>query len=388
MTALDTTGPGTAALPEGGRVDFPRLREERRRRLLASMAAHELDALILGRPANVVYASGARQLWTANARPFGPGCIVVADGGRVHLLSTWDEGIPADVEHDELFGLSWNPVRVIGNVAAVPGLAGARRVGTDGLGLGTPRLLAAVAPSAELVDAGPALAEARGTKTPDEVACVETAAALAEGALAAMARSLRPGITERQLLGVHAAALAGRGNPCPATEAVACATPRRGPVRLRRVVTDRAVGPGELVALSGASLFCGYEATVGRSRPCGPGEAAPDQLRLIERAAEAAAALAAECRDGATGADLIRAWGSTGERGPDGPLAWGVGLGVEAPVVRAGGAEVPPLGQGAELSAGMVLAVEAWVAEEGVGGALHQDLVHVTPAGPQVLTRA
>ena len=388
MSALGTTGPGTAALPEGGRVDFPRMREERRSRLLAAMAAHDLDAVILGRPANVVYASGARQLWTANARPFGPGCVLLAGSGRAHILSTWDEGVPAEIAHEELFGLSWNPARVVGNVAAVPGLSGARRVGTDGLGVGTARLLAAVAPSAQLVDAGPALAEARRSKTADEVACIGTAAALAEGALAAMAGALVPGITERQLLGVHATALAGRGNPCPATEAVACSTPRRGPVHLRRVVTDRPVGPGELVALCGATVYCGYEATVGRTRRCGPGDPAPDQLRLIERAAEAAAALAAACWDGATGADLVGAWRATGERSPEGPLAWGVGLGVEAPVVRAGGPAAPALGEGAVLCTGMVLAVEAWVAEEGVGGALHQDLVHVTPAGPEVLTRA
>jgi hypothetical protein len=35
----------------------------------------------------------------------------------------------------------------------------------------------------------------------------------------------------------------------------------------------------------------------------------------------------------------------------------------------------------------MVLAVEAWVAAEGAGGVLEQDLVLVTDAEPEVLTR-
>ena len=64
---------GLLAQQESGRVDMSALREDRRRRLFDAMAAHGLDALILGRPANITFASGARQLWTSGARPFGPG---------------------------------------------------------------------------------------------------------------------------------------------------------------------------------------------------------------------------------------------------------------------------------------------------------------------------
>lgn len=386
-------GPGTGALPEGDRVDFSRLRSERRARLMDAMAAHDLDALILGRPANVIYASGARQLWTAGARPFGPACVVVAGTGRVHLLSTWDEGVPAEVSRDDLYGLSWNPVRIVGNVAAVPGLAGARRVGTDGLGVGTPRLISSVAPGAEGVDAAPALARARSVKTPEELACIVTALATAEGALADMADALVPGVRERDLLGVHAAALAARGITTPATEAVACATPLRGPVRLRRLAGDRAVGTGELVALSAGALYWGYEGTLARTRLCGgagvaaPGAGSPP-ARLVERVVAGTAAVVEVCRPGATGADLLEAWRGTGEAPSPEPLAWGVGLGVEPPVVAAGGGDGGAIGTAAVISEGMVMAVQGWVAEEGVGGALHQDVVLVTAAGPRVVSRA
>src|SRR5437879_8150089 len=97
----------TMVRPEGEPIDFDALRATRRRRLLGAMAAHGLDALILGRPANAFYASGANQLWTAGARPFGPTCIVLAEGGRVHLLSAWDEGVSVGIADEELFGLSW-----------------------------------------------------------------------------------------------------------------------------------------------------------------------------------------------------------------------------------------------------------------------------------------
>lgn len=382
-----TTAVGTAALPEGGRIDFARLRADRRRRLLEAMATHDLDAVILGRPANVVYASGARQLWTAGTRPFGPACIVVRDTGRAHLLSTWDEGVPAEVDHDELFGLSWNPVRVVGNVAAVPGLGQARRVGTDGFGVGTPRLVGSVAPGAEVADAGPALAAARTVKTADELACLETALAVAEGALAALGGALRPGVTERELVGVHAAALADRGVTAPGSEAVACATPRRGPVRLRRLAADRRIGAGELVALSASGLYSGYEGVVARTRVAGGGEPTAAQVHLVERARAATGAVVAACKPGASGADLLAAWRRSGEVPSPEPVAWGLGLGMEPPLISAAG-PAAPLGEAAVITEGMVLAVQGWVAEEGAGGALQLDVVHVTASGPRVLSRA
>src|SRR5580658_10982488 len=85
------------------------LREARRRRALAEMAAHDIDVLLLGSEANARYVAGAQRLWTAGTRPFGPGCVVVRATGAVHLVSSWDEGIPDDIPHDHLFGITWSP---------------------------------------------------------------------------------------------------------------------------------------------------------------------------------------------------------------------------------------------------------------------------------------
>ena len=130
MRAGATAGPGAAALVDGARVDFARMRQQRRARLLEAMDAADLDAVVLGRPANIAYAAGTRSLWTAGSRPFGPG-VVLSRRGEIHLQSTWDDGVPEEIEHASLFGLSWNPARIAANLAAAPGLAGARRVGTD-----------------------------------------------------------------------------------------------------------------------------------------------------------------------------------------------------------------------------------------------------------------
>jgi len=388
-----TAGPGTAALPEGGRVDFTRLRRERRARLADAMAEAGLDVLVLGRPANITYASGARQLWTAGARPFGPGALVMAGSGRVHLLSTWDDGVPEEIGHDQLFGLSWNPARIAANLAAIPGLASATRIGTDGWSPGAGSLITSVTPAAEVADAGPVLAAARGTKTVDELACLRTAAAAAEAGMAALVEALRPGITEGQLMGVHAAALARLGLPTPPIEAAACLTPvpGGGPGRLRRLVSDRPAEAGQMVVLTAGALYAGYEATLSRTwlvgaggggrsgdagGPIGAGPVASGaQMETAGRARSLRDARVGACRTGPVPALL-----GPGERVGSEPVAWGVGLGMETPLLGAG------LGAGVQLSAGMTLVVQAWAASE-AGGALEADVVLVGADGPELLTR-
>lgn len=378
MVKAGAGGVGMAALPEGARVDFARMRAERRRRLFDAMVGFNLDALVLGRPANIAYASGARQLWTAGARPFGPGAVVVRDTEAVHVLSTWDEGVPGEISHQRLFGLSWNPARILANLKAIPGLPGSRRVGTDGWSPGAAGLLSGAAPDAELVDGNPALMQARGVKTPDELECIRTAAAAAEGALFALVGALSPGVTERQLLAVHAEAVSRLGLPTPPTEAVVCATPRRGAVSRRHLASDRAVAVGELVALSPGALYAGYEATMARTWTVGV--PTPAQRSLASRARQGRDRLVAACVAGAAGSDLGRALSpvasATGEL-----LAWGVGLGMEPPLIGAG------MGEGTELVPGMVLVVQCWVAEEGAGGALEADVVLVKESGPEIISR-
>ena len=94
-------------------ADDRALRTGRRERALAQMEKHDLDVLVLGRQANVRYVSGAPQLWVAGTRPFGPTCVVVRETGAIHLLSTWDEGVPDDIPHENLYGIAWNPMNTI-----------------------------------------------------------------------------------------------------------------------------------------------------------------------------------------------------------------------------------------------------------------------------------
>ncbi|MDT5068405.1 MAG: Xaa-Pro dipeptidase, partial [Mycobacterium sp.] len=192
---------GVAALEDDARVDFRSLRAQRREKVFSGMETHDLDALILGGAGNVHYVTGARVLGRAGVLPFAPVCVVMRSTGRVHLLSTWDEGVPPEIPREDLYPLSWNPLNLMASVAAIPGLRQAKRIGTDGMTTGFASSLGLTG-TAELVDAGPVLDAARRIKLAEEITCLEVAAAISESALAVLASALTPGVTERELLGV------------------------------------------------------------------------------------------------------------------------------------------------------------------------------------------
>ena len=129
------------------------------------MEAFDLDVLVLGRQANVRYVTGAPQLWVAGTRPFAPICVVVRATGEIHLNSTWDEGMPEEIDHDHLYGLAWNPMTLIEVLRNIDGAATARRVGTDALSPTFGQLLPIAFPNAELVDGELAMRTARRIKT-------------------------------------------------------------------------------------------------------------------------------------------------------------------------------------------------------------------------------
>jgi len=369
------------ALEDGGRIDFTRLRHDRTALLLDGMAAAGIDVLVLGRGGNVRYAAGARQLWRAGTSPFAPMCVVVGATAQVHLLSVWDEGVPPEIGHENLYGLFWNPANLLEALAAIPGLADARRVGTDALTSHFTRTAGALFEKAELLDAGPLLAAARSTKMPDEVACITMAVSLAEAGLSELEEALAAGITERQLLARYYQRIAELGAPAPPSESVVFATPRDRPVKVRHLASDRPVRDGELVVLAPGALYAGYEGALARTRLVGTGPVS-GLGALWDRARKGIDALVSTCRAGRTGADLYRSWEAIGEPVPPLALAQGLGIGAEPPVIGFG------RGADAVLCHDQVLSVQSWVTADGTGGILLRETVLVAADGPQVLSRA
>jgi Xaa-Pro dipeptidase len=274
--------------------------------------------------------------------------------------------------------LAWNPMTLIDVLKKIDGAATAGRVGTDAITPTFAALLPEAFPNAEIVDGEPAMRAARRIKTPDEIDAMGLAVRVADHGIAAAAAELRPGVSERTLAAAMLGAMAAGGVSTPATQDAAWATSREHP--WRRARPSGSVRPGDLVAFSAGALANGYVAEVGRTWPVGD-VASGSASELFARSNALQDRLIASCRPGAPAAALLAAYEAAGEPLPPMPVAHGLGLGFDPPVVsQALSAD------GELLAAGMVLAVTAYVWEEGVGAVFRRDTVHVTGEGAEVMT--
>ncbi|MFN6542683.1 M24 family metallopeptidase [Mycolicibacterium nivoides] len=362
-------------------ADGRALRVSRRERAITQMEAHDLDALVLGRQANVRYISGAPQLWVVGTRPFGPICTFVRATGEIHLNSTWDEGIPEEIPHENLYGFAWNPMTLIGVLQNIKGSDSAWRIGTDALTPTFAKLLPMAFPNAELVDGEQAMRAARRVKTPEEIVALRRALAVAEEGLAKGVAELVPGTTEKRLAGAILEAEAAGGVSTPATQDAAWITSKEHP--WRRAQGDGRVNEGDLVALSAGVLAEGYVAEVARTVFVGePTEAVRS---LYRRRDELWDRLVDACRAGKPTSALLDAYEQAGEPLPAMPVAHGLGLGFDPPVVST---NLRATAEADILEGGMVLAVTGYVWEQGIGAVFTRDAVVIGADGPEVLTQA
>jgi Xaa-Pro dipeptidase len=384
---------GTMALEDGAGLDFAALRAARRDRVFDAMDQHGIDVLMLNRGGNTRYVAGHRPIWRSVLTPWAPMCTVVRATRQIHLMAaTWDDGLPADIPHENLSQLMWNPRKIFGSISKIPGLADAACIGVDGMSPSMPQALAMFAPNARLVDGERVMRELRSIKLPAEIDCIRMAISMTEGALAAIREDVRPGVREQELKGRFHEELCAFGINHPAMEGTFCATPREASVRtddvppVRLLPDDRALAAGDLVAVSASVPYATYEGFVARTWPCtGPtGTPSAAQHDLYARWGTAHDAVVEQCRPGVALAELRRAWTATGEALASVPIALGVGLGVEHPVVGGANSIAPPDEQ---LRAGMVLGVQGYVWERGVGGYLGAETILVTDDGPERLTR-
>ena len=357
--------------------DDATLRGARRQRVLAEMERADVDILVIGREANARYVAGVRRLWTAGSRAFGPGCVLMRDGS-IHLLSTWDEGVPDDIPREHLYGISFNSQTFLRVLSQLDGASTARTVATDALTRSGAGMLAAAFPNATVVDGEQLLRRARGTKLPAEIDAIRASISVAEQALAATLDALAPGVTERQLTGVFMEAMAHRGVTTPATQDVAWITSRRRP--WERSSRDTPVADGDLVAFDAAVISDGYFGELSRTIIVGEPN---DAVRtLFGRRDELLDRLLAACVAGAPASDLLDAYAAAGIEAPPMPVARGLGHGFDLPLVTHA---LPDTAAAERLEPGMVFGLSAFVWESGVGAAYVQQPVVVVDHGAQPL---
>ncbi len=360
--------------------DHAALRHGRRQRAFAAMEAHDLDVLVLGRVANMRYASGVPLLWNAGTRPFGPGCVVVRATQEIYLLSTWDEGVPEEIPHDHLYGITWNPMNLVKVLEGIAAEAQPARVGTDAMSPLFAQLLPMAFPDADIVDGGPALRAARRIKTDDEVDAIRAAIEVADRALAAAVAELRPGVSERELTGVFMDAMASRGVTTPATQDVVHITTTG---TARPPGDGRPVQDGDLVAFDAGVVADGYAGEVGRTWPVGLEGSTATVTDLYRRWDELWARLLDACQPGAAASGLFDAYRAAGEPIPKMPIGRGLGLGFDDPVITR---DLPETASRERLDPGVVLVVTGCVFDDAVGAVIAHEPVLITPDGPEVLS--
>jgi Xaa-Pro aminopeptidase len=141
------------------------------------------------------------------------------------------------------------------------------------------------------------------------------------------------------------------------------------------------VAPGDLVAFEAGAISAGYAGELGRTRAV-DGDGAHARA-LFDRCGELWDRLLDACRPGAPASALLDAYDAAGVPAPPMPVARGLGLGFDLPLVTH---ELPRTAAEQRLEAGMVFALTTYVWEEGVGAAYGQDPVVVTASGPAVVS--
>lgn len=398
--AIASRGAGMAVDWEQ-RVNFDRLRAHRLARAKAQLAASDLGALLLFDPNNLRYVtSTAIGTWERDKS------IRFALLFRDDDPILWDFGSAA--KHHQLYcpwlpESSWRawvpPMRgAMPDATGVPDalaelIAGELRergltdepIGADVLDMTT--VLALQRKGIALTDAQPVMLEARKIKSEDELALLDQAAGIVDAVYEQIFRTLRPGVTESQVVAAAMKLLFELGSEH--VEAInAISGDRCSPHP--HTFSDRLLRPGDQAFFDIIHAFNGYRTCYYRT--FNVGYATPAQNSAYKRCREWLDDAIAQVRPGVTTDKIAAVWpeakeiGLADERAAFG-LQFGHGLGVglyEAPMISRLHSFVDPV----EIEVGMVFALETYCpATDGHSAARIEEEVIVTPDGPQVITR-
>ena len=396
--ALPTAyGPGSTDYMAG--IDFDRMRRERLGKAQAALKRHDIAAALFVRHENMRYAVAVK------GHAFCPQlsyALVFAEHDPI-LYELGDM-----VEHQKLycpwlkpdnirFSYSWldsicgpegakqEAKKFAAAIAAdlkANGVLG-ERIGVDALD--EPGRAALRESGVELVDVKPAIMEARRCKTPDELACIETAVAISNNGYASF-MDFRPGMRERDGGAAMHEAMMRAG-----------AEFASGGVRSKLNTydvyhhgnTDRIVDAGDLVVVNTCgTTFAGYRVCIYRSFILGRRPNAKER-DFYARCRDRVYAIIERMKPGATTADAAggllpsNTWGYSAEQSLlVAEVGHGIGMTYEEPVIsRIWSFDHPQV-----LEPGMVVAVECREGEWGYGGVRLEEMVLVTETGNRVLS--
>ncbi len=384
------------------RIDFDKLRKERVSKAMEAMKKANLEAFVCFDFDNIRYITSATigewardkmQRWCI--LPIDNDPILFEVGGRV-------------AAHLEDHGTPWLKGKIRPSIAwgrgAVPKEVGAvnkavelikrtlidNGVSLDSVGfdLMDPIFLKALNDAGIRVnDAQTPLLDVRKIKTKEEIKLIEIAASLADAAFYEIARNLRPGIRENEIVGVAAKTLYSLG--AERIEAInVISGPRTNPHH--HDFTDRLIRPRDIVFIDIMVSYCGYKTCYYRTLACG--RATQEQKELYEQCLQWLYDSIEVVKPGVTTKEIAEKWPGPevlGYKTEAEVLAnqWGHGIGLsiwELPVIsRAWSLDYPY-----PIEENMVIALETYNGVKGgKEGVRIEEEVVVTESGYKIITK-
>lgn len=234
-----------------------------------------------------------------------------------------------------------------------------------------------------LTPAGDFMNEVRMIKTVDEINCLRWAGAMADKAWWAMFENVRPGIRDRELSAIGAKELIAMGAEGPFWVSV-----RGGPYgapNFMGMITDRMQQYGDLCFCDiWGAMYLGYRTCYYRVWKVGA-KPTPREKDWYKKAYDELMLSCEAIKPGVSSADIARlfhppehyGWSSELENYGD-SLGHGIGLTQhDMPWIQRQVSFEAPV----EIQEGMVLAMETWYGEDGVGGARIENVGVVTENG-------
>lgn len=347
-------------------------RVERTRRQLAD---ESLDALLITKPVNLRWLVG----FTGST-----GSMLVTPTDLVFVT----DGRYGEQAHAELDAAAIEAEII---VSSAPGTAlrdrvsGSVRVGLEANDISWAamrRFESDWFPHANLVPTENLVEDLRALKDSAEVARIETAAAIADRALAEVSEMIRPGVSEREIATALETAMVRNGADGPAFDTIVASGPNAA--RPHHHPGSRELAAGDLVIIDMGGAVDGYCSDMTRTFAIGPIDATKQRMIEVVAAAQAAGVKAVRARTAAREVDqAARAviaeagWGDQFVH----PTGHGLGLEIHEPLRLAATSD-------ATLADGHVVTVEPGIYLPGVGGVRIEDTVEVTADGCRVLTHS
>ncbi|MBW1945236.1 MAG: aminopeptidase P family protein [Deltaproteobacteria bacterium] len=383
---------GTMAMDWEAGVNFSKLIQDRFQKAQASVKAAGLGAVLAFNFDNIRYVTGTHiGEWCRDK--INRYAICPRDGGSY----LFDPAVPAkrvsspwmedrmEIPVSTMLG-ALPPAMKVEEIKRVLTEYGVEKepLGVDMMEL--PMLRALEKEGIEVVDGQQAMLDAREVKTPDEVELLKQAASMVDAVYEDIARAIRPGTKENELV-----ALANQQLFLLGAERVECVNSVSGARGKPHCHTfaDRIIQPGDMIFLDIMHSFNGYHTCYYRTFICGkPNKYQNEAYEICSKWLSDGLDV---IKPGATTADVAEVWPKAeefGYRNEDEAflLQYGHGIGLslwERPILSRRFSFDHPT----EIKEGMTFAVETWCgAEDGSGAARIEEEVVVTRDGCEIIT--